>query len=169
MKRVVRLLAAFAAGAALSAAAHVAQAVEKDQRIRKSDMPEAVQATADRESAGATVQSYAKAVEKGQAVYAMDVVAGGHAKEILIGGDGNVVSVREEVPFAQLPPEIQAGLKQHAGSARIDRVVVISKNTAVTGYEARIATKGEKGTTSRIELGVDGKPPAPPGSPEPVP
>jgi hypothetical protein len=96
----------------------------------------------------------------------MDLVAGGHAKKILIGGDGNVVSVEEEVPFAQLPPEIQAGLKQQAGKGRIDRVVAISKNTAVTGYEARLSANGK---TSRIELGVDGKPPAPPGSPEPVP
>ncbi|HEY2797523.1 MAG TPA: hypothetical protein VGK26_06505 [Thermoanaerobaculia bacterium] len=163
MSRVVRFLAAVAAGIALTAAA---QAVEKEQKIRKSDLPEAVAATADRESAGATVKEYAKAVEKGQAVYAMDVVADGHAKEILIGGDGNVVAVREEVPFAQLPAEIQAGLKQQAGSGRIDHVVAISKNTAVTGYEARISAKGK---TSHIQLGVDGKPPAPPGSPEPVP
>jgi len=163
MSRVVRLLAGLAAGIALTAAV---LAVENEQRIKKSEMPEAVQATADRESAGATVRSYGKGVEKGQAVYAMDLVAGGHAKKILIGGDGNVVSVEEEVPFAQLPPEIQAGLKQQAGKGRIDRVVAISKNTAVTGYEARLSAN-EK--TSRIELGVDGKPPAPPGSPEPVP
>ena len=163
MSRVVRLLAGLAAGIALTAAV---LAVENEQRIKKSEMPEAVQATADRESAGATVRSYGKGVEKGQAVYAMDLVAGGHAKKILIGGDGNVVSVQEEVPFAQLPPEIQAGLKQQAGKGRIDRVVAISKNTAVTGYEARLSANGK---TSRIELGVDGKPPAPPGSPEPVP
>jgi hypothetical protein len=163
MSRVVRFLAALAAGVALTAAA---QAVEKEQKIRKADLPEAVAATADRESAGATVKEYAKAVEKGQVVYAMDIVAGGRAKEILIGGDGNVVSVREEVPFTQLPPEIQAGLKQQAGGGRIDRIVSVSKNTAVTGYEARVTAKGK---TSRIQLGVDGKPPAPPGSPEPVP
>jgi len=163
MSRVVRLFAGLAAGIALTAAV---LAVENEQRIKKSEMPEAVQATADRESAGATVRSYGKGVEKGQAVYAMDLVAGGHAKKILIGGDGNVVSVEEEVPFAQLPPEIQAGLKQQAGKGRIDRVVAISKNTAVTGYEARLSANGK---SSRIELGVDGKPPAPPGSPEPVP
>ena len=161
--RGVRLLAAWTAGIALAAAA---EGIEKEQKILKSEMPEAVQATADRESAGATVKEYAKGVEKGQAVYAMDVVADGHAKEILIGGDGNVVSVREEIPFAQLPPEIQAGLKQQAGKGRIDRVVAISKNTAVTAYEARVSAKGK---TSRVEVGVDGKPPAPPGSPEPVP
>jgi hypothetical protein len=166
MSRVVRLLAGLAAGIALTAATEIAQAIEKEQRIQKSEMPEAVQATADRESAGATVRSYGKGVEKGQAVYAVDLMAGGHSKKILIGGDGNVVSVQEEVPFAQLPPEIQAGLKQQAGGGRIDRVVAISKNTAVTGYQARLSANGK---TSRIELGVDGKPPAPPGSPEPVP
>ncbi len=166
MTRAGRLFAGLAAGIALTAATEVAQALDKEQRIQKSEMPEAVQAAADRESAGATVKEYAKGVEKGQAVYAMDVVAAGHAKEILIGGDGNVVSVREEVPFTQLPPEIQSGLKQQAGSGRIDRVVAISKNTAIMGYEARVAARGK---TSRIELGVDGKPPAPPGSPEPVP
>ncbi|HEY4228808.1 MAG TPA: hypothetical protein VGO79_01485 [Thermoanaerobaculia bacterium] len=163
MNRVGRILAGVAAGIALTAAS---QAIEKEQKIKKAEMPEAVQATADRESAGATVKEYAKAVEKGQAVYAMDIVADGHAKEILIGGDGNVVSVHEEVPFAQLPPEIQSGLKQQAGKGRIDRVIAISKNTAVTGYQASVSANGK---TSRIELGVDGKPPAPPGSPEPVP
>ena len=166
MSRAGRVLAGLAAGIALAAATEVAQAIEKEQKIKKSDMPEAVQATADRESAGATVKEYAKAVEKGQAVYAMDVVADGHAKEILIGGDGNVVSVYEEIPFAQLPPEIQAGLKQQAGSGRVDHVVAVSKNTAVTSYQARVSRNGK---TSRVELGVDGKPPAPPGSPEPVP
>jgi len=166
MSRVGRVLAGLAAGIALTAATEIAQAIDPEQRIKKSEMPEAVQATADRESAGATVKEYAKAVEKGQAVYAMDIVTDGHAKEILIGGDGNVVSVQEEVPFAQLPPEIQAGLKQQAGKGRIDRVLAISKNTAVTGYEAHVSANGK---TSRIEVGVDGKPPAPPGSPEPVP
>ena len=166
MSRIPRVFAGLAAGIVLTAATETAQAIEKEQRIKKSEMPEAVQATADRESAGATVKEYAKAVEKGQAVYAMDIVADGHAKEILIGGDGNVVSVREEVPFAQLPPEIQTGLKQQAGKGRIDHVVAISKNTAVTSYQAQVSTHGK---TSRIELGVDGKPPAPPGSSEPVP
>ena len=166
MKRAARLLGVLAAGIALTAATETAQAIEKGPRIQKSEMPEAVQATADRESVGATVKEYAKGVEKGQAVFVMDLVAGGHAKEILIGGDGNVVSVQEEVPFAQLPPEIQAGLQQQAGRGRIDRVVEISKNTAVTSYQARVAANGR---TSRVEVGVDGNPPAPPGSPEPVP
>ena len=62
MSRVVRLLAGLAAGIALTAAV---LAVENEQRIKKSEMPEAVQATADRESAGATVRSYGKGVEKG--------------------------------------------------------------------------------------------------------
>jgi hypothetical protein len=126
-------------------------------------MPEAVQATADKETAGGTVKEYAKAVEKGQVVYAVDVVADGRAKEILIGADGNVVAVREDVPFAQLPPEIQEGLRQQAGKGKIGTVTAISKNTAVTAYEASVTTKGK---TARVEVGVDGKPPAAVPSPE---
>jgi hypothetical protein len=163
MCRSLRILIIVLAGAFAAAGA---RAIEKEQRIQKSDMPEAVQATADRESAGGTVKEYAKAIEKGQVVYAIDVVADGRTKEILIGADGNVVAVREDVPFAQLPPEVQAGLKQQAGKGKIGKVTAISKNTAVTGYEASVANQGK---TTRVEVGVDGKPPAPAASPEPVP
>jgi hypothetical protein len=163
MCRSLRILIIVLAGAFAAAGA---RAIEKEQRIQKSDMPEAVQATADRESAGGTVKEYAKAIEKGQVVYAIDVVADGRTKEILIGADGNVVAVREDVPFAQLPPEVQAGLKQQAGKGKIGKVTAISKNPAVTGYEASVANQGK---TTRVEVGVDGKPPAPAASPEPVP
>ena len=164
MRRNLGVLMAVLAG---SLAAAGAPAVEKEQRIQKSDLPEAVQATAERESAGGTVKEYAKAIEKGRVVYAMDVSVNGRAKEILIGADGNVVAVREDVPFAQLPPEIQAGLRQQAGKGRIGKVTAVSKNTAVMGYEASVAAAN--GKTVKIEVGVDGKPPAPAGSPEPVP
>jgi hypothetical protein len=164
MRRNLGVLVAVLAG---GLAAAVAPAVEKEQRIQKADLPEAVQATAERESAGGTVREYAKAIEKGQVVYAMDVSVNGRAREVLIGADGNVVAVREDVPFAQLPPEIQAGLKQQAGKGKIGKVIAVSKNTAVLGYEASVAAAN--GKTMKVEVGVDGKPPAPSGSPEPVP
>jgi hypothetical protein len=155
LRRLLTAFAAIAFAAALSA-------IEKEQRIQKSDLPAAVQATADRESSGGTVREYAKVVEKGQVVYAMDLVVGGHAKEILIGADGNVFEVREDVPFDQLPPEVAAGFKQKAGQGRIGKVTSISKNTAVIGYEARVGSQ-------KIELGVDGKPPATPVPVTPAP
>jgi len=156
MSHALRIIGGIVAGIALAAAA---QAAEKEQRVKKSDLPAAVQAAAERESTGATVRGYSKVVEKGQVLYEMDLTVDGHAKAILIGADGNVAEVEEEVPWERLPPEVQAGLKQRAGKRKIGKVTAISKNTTVTGYEADVVAKGKR---SEIEVGPDGKPPAPP-------
>ena len=162
MSRTLRISIAVAAGLALGAALQ-AGGKEKEKKIQKSDMPAAVQKAADQESAGATVKGYSEETENGAVVYQVDLVVGGRAKEILIGGDGVVVAIEEEVPWAQLPAEIQAGLKQQAGKGKIGRVHSITKHGTMTGYEAEVTSKGKK---SEVEVGVDGKAPARAPAPE---
>jgi len=46
----------------------------------------------------------------------------GHSKDIQIAGDGTLKEIEEEVAFATLPANVQAGLRAQAGGAKITKV-----------------------------------------------
>jgi hypothetical protein len=113
-----------------------------------------VATTADRESAGGKVTGYSQSTEDGQLVYEVNMVLDGVPEEILIGPDGIVVAVEKEVPWDQLPANVQSGIKQQAGANKVGRVSSISKNGKVVGYETSVTRNGKK---ESIEVGPEGK------------
>jgi hypothetical protein len=151
MTRIGRTFTCIVAGLLIGV---VAQAGDKEKKLKKSDLPAAVQTTADRESAGGKVTGYSKGMEDGQIVYEVNMVVDGLPKEILIGPDGVVVAVEKQVTWDQVPADVQSGLKQQAGGSKIGKVSSISKNGKVVGYETSVTRKGKK---ENIEVGTDGK------------
>lgn len=150
MSRCLRIV--IAAVAAIHMAA-VASAQAK--KLQQSDLPEAVQATAARESAQGKVTGYWQRDQDGAVTYEVDMVVDGHARGVLINAEGTVVAVQEEVPLEKLDPGVQAGLKSQAGDAKIGKVFSISKDGQVMRYVG-IVDKGEQKTT--VQVGPDGAP-----------
>jgi hypothetical protein len=131
----------------------IASAQEK--KIKRSDLPPAVEKTVAAESSGATILGFSQEKEKGQTFYEAEMKVNGHSKDILIDTSGAIVEVEEEVALDALSPEVKAGLTAKAGQGKILKVESIKKHDKLVAYEAKVNTNGKK---SEVQIGPDGKP-----------
>src|SRR5216683_4878847 len=145
------LLVALAASGLLLAGTASAQ----EKKIKRSDLPAAVEKTVAAQSAGAAVRGFSQEKEKGQVYYEAEMIVNGHSKDVLIDASGAVVEVEEEVALDALPAPVKAGLQSKAGSGKILKIESITKHAKLVAYEAKLITNGKK---SEIQVGPDGKP-----------
>ncbi len=92
----VLLIAGLAAGG-------MAAAQDQEKKIKRSDLPAAVEKTVVAESAGATIKGFSQEKENGQIFYEAEMTVNGHTKDVLIDANGAVVEVEEEVAVDTLP------------------------------------------------------------------
>ena len=144
-------LAALAASGLLFAGTAAAQ----EKKIKRSDLPPAVEKTVAAESAGATIRGFSTEVENGQTLYEVELTVNGHSKDISMAADGSIVEVEEQVALDSLSPEVKAGLQAKAGKGKILKVESITKKNKLVAYEAKVETNGKK---SEVQVGPDGKP-----------
>jgi hypothetical protein len=147
----IRWASAISAVAVLMATSAVAQ----EKKIKRSDLPPAVEKTVAAQSAGATVKGFSKENEKGQTYYEAELVVNGHSKDILIDANGAIVEVEEEVAMDALPSEVKAGLQAKAAEGKLVKVETITKKDKLVAYEAQVTKGGKK---SEVQVGPDGRP-----------
>lgn len=126
----------------------------QEKKLNRSELPAAVQKTADEQSKGATVQGFSTEVEDGKRIYEMQLTVSGHGKDISMDAQGRVLEIEEETPMASLPPAVKAGLTKAAGKGSITKVESLTKNGKIVAYEAAVTT-GPK--HSEVQVGPDGK------------
>jgi len=144
-------LAALLAGALLLAGTAYAQ----EKKIKRSDLPLAVEKTVAAQSAGATIRGFSTEKEKGQTLYEVEMTVNGHSKDISMTADGSIVEIEEQVSLDSLSPEVKAGLQAKAGKGKILKVESLTKKDKLVAYEAQVETNGKK---SEVQVGPDGKP-----------
>src|SRR3989442_1529047 len=145
------LVIAIAATGLLFAGASSAQ----EKKIKRSDLPPAVEKTVAAESTGATIKGFSTEKEKGETFYEAEMMVGGHSKDVLIAADGTVVEVEEQIALDSLSADVKAGLQTKAGKGRILKVESLTKKGKLVAYEAKVDTNGKK---SEVQVGPDGKP-----------
>ena len=129
-------------------------AYAQEKKLKKSDLPPAVQKTADEQSKGATVKGYASEKEDGKLLYEVELTVSGHSKDVTMSVDGSIVEVEEEVALDKLPDAVQQGLKKKAAAGKITKVESLTKHNTLVAYEAHVLT-GKK--RSEVQVGPDGK------------
>jgi hypothetical protein len=144
-------LVALVAGALLLAGTTSAQ----EKKIKRSDLPPAVEKTVAAQSAGATIRGFSTEKEKGQILYEVEMTVNGHSKDISMAADGSIVEIEEQVALDSLSPEVKAGLQAKAGKGKILKVESLTKKDKLVAYEAQVETNGKK---SEVQVGPDGKP-----------
>jgi len=127
----------------------------QEKKIKRSDLPPAVEKTVAAQSAGATVKGISKENEKGQTYYEAEMIVNGHTKDIQIDTSGAIVEVEEQVAMDALPAEVKAGLQARAGDGKLVKVETITKKDKLVAYEAQV-TKGAK--KLEVQVGPNGKP-----------
>ena len=130
----------------------VASAQEK--KIKREQLPPAVEKTVAAESQGATIKGFASEREHGQQFYEVSLNVNGHNKDILMDAAGNVVEVEEEVSFGSLPSNVQDTLKKRVRGGTITVVESITKNGQLVAYEAHVKHGIRR---SEIQVGPNGE------------
>ena len=130
-------------------------ALTQEKKIKRSDLPPAVQKAVVSESRGAKIRGFAEEKEKGQTYYETELLVDGHSKDVLMDKDGTVLEVEEQIALNKLLPEVKDGLKEKAGKAKILQVETLTKHGQLMAYEAQVLSHGKK---SEVQVGPDGKP-----------
>jgi uncharacterized membrane protein YkoI len=144
-------VAALAAGLLLLAGNASAQ----EKKIKRSDLPAAVEKTVAAQSAGATIRGFSTEKENGHTLYEAELTVDGHSKDISMTADGSIVEIEEQVSLDSLPAEVKAGLQAKAGNGKILKVESLTKKDKLVAYEAKVETNGKK---TEVQVGPDGKP-----------
>jgi hypothetical protein len=133
----------------------VGGASAQEKKIKRSDLPPAVEKTVAAQSAGATIRGFSTEKEKGQTLFEVEMTVNGHSKDISMAADGSIVEIEEQVALDSLSPEVKAGLQAKAGKGKILKVESLTKKDKPVAYEAQVETNGKK---SEVQVGPDGKP-----------
>jgi len=141
---------ALLAGGLLLAGAAFAQ----EKKIKRSDLPPAVETAVAAQSVGATIRGFSTEKEKGQTLYEVEMTVNGHSKDVSMAADGSIVEDEEQDALDSLSPQVKAGLQAKAGKGKILKVESLTKKDKLVAYEAQVDTNGKK---SEVQVGPDGK------------
>ena len=127
----------------------------QEKKIKRSDLPPAVEKTVAEVSKRAAIKGFSEETENGKTTYEVEMVVKGHTKDVEMDPSGVVLEIEEEVAMDSLPANVKAGLTAKAAGAKILKVESLTKNGKLVAYEAKVETAGKK---SEIQVGPDGKP-----------
>jgi hypothetical protein len=130
-------------------------AFAQEKKIKRSELPAAVEKTVVEQSKGATIRGFSEEKEKGQTTYEAEMLLNGHAKDVLMEANGVVIEIEEQVDLQAVSAEVRAGLQAKAGKGKITKIESITKKDKLVAYEAHVVTDGKK---SEVQVGPDGKP-----------
>jgi hypothetical protein len=133
----------------------LARAQDQEKKIKRSDLPPAVEKAVVEQSQGATIRGFSQEKENGQTFYEAELMVKGHSKDVLMDADGAVVEVEEQIPTESLPLAVRDGLQAKAGNGKLVKVETLTKKGKLVAYEAQVLTNGKK---SEVQVGPDGKP-----------
>lgn len=136
------------------ALATVSAAQAQERKIKRAQLPPAVEKTVAEQSQGATIKGFSTEIEKGKRVYEVEMTVDGHGKDILIDAKGNVIEIEEEVAMDFLSQPVKDGLTNAAGTGTISKIESLTKNGALVAYEA-VVKRGAK--HSEIQVGPNGE------------
>jgi hypothetical protein len=128
---------------------------QDEKKIKRSDLPPAVEKAVVEQSQGATIRGFSQEKEKGQTFYEAELMVNGHSKNVSMDSAGTVVEVEEQTPTASLAPAVHDGLQAKAGNGKLVKVETLTKKGKLVAYEAQVLTNGKK---SEVQVGPDGKP-----------
>lgn len=131
-----------------------ATASAQEKKIKREQLPAAVEKTVAQESQGATINGFATEIENGTRLYEVELTVSGHSKDISMDQNGNIVEVEEEVSMDSLPSAVQESLKKRAGAGKIGKIESLTKKGKLVAYEAHVKTGAKR---SEIQVGPNGE------------
>ena len=129
-------------------------AAAQERKLRRDQLPPAVEKTVAAESQGATIKGFSTEVENGRRLYEAELIVNGRHKDISMDRNGVIVEIEKEVSMDSLPANVQDALKQAAGTGTIEMIESLTKNGKLIAYEGRVK-RGNK--RFEIQVGPQGE------------
>jgi hypothetical protein len=127
-------------------------------KLEMKDLPKVVQATIQKETAGATIVGLSMETEAGKTLYEVETKVNGKGRDMLIDAKGALTEVEEEIDLASLPAAVQVEIKKSMGKGKLVKLESVFNGAKIqTGYSALVDNAGKQ---SEVEMGNDGKVPA---------
>jgi hypothetical protein len=134
--------------------ATVSIAAAQEKKIKRTELPPAVEKTVAERSKAGTIRGFSTEMEDGKRLYEVELTVKGHGRDISMDAQGNVVEVEEEIFMNSLPPAVRKGLTEAAKGGTILKIESITKNHKLVAYEADVRSAAKR---SEIQVGPDGK------------
>jgi predicted aspartyl protease len=90
----------------------LALAQDQEKKIKRSDLPAAVEKAVVEQSQRATIRGFSQEKENGHTFYEAELTVNGHSKDVLMDMGGAVVEMEEQVPTESLPPAVRCPRSQ---------------------------------------------------------
>src|ERR1700737_3473872 len=116
----------------------VGSAFAQEKKIKRSELPAAVEKTVVEQSKTATIRGFNEEKENGQTTYEVEMLVNGHNKDMPRVASGAVIEVEEQVDAKALSAGVRAGLQAKAGKGKIAKIESITKKEKLVAYEAQI-------------------------------
>jgi uncharacterized membrane protein YkoI len=126
----------------------------QERKIKRSDLPAAVEQTVAAQSLGGSILGFSEERENGQIFYEAEMTVNGHSRDVLMDAGGLVVEIEEQIAMDTLPTDVQDALHAKSGKGKIVTVESITKHDKLVAYEATIRTKGKR---SEVQVDPQGK------------
>jgi uncharacterized membrane protein YkoI len=126
----------------------------QEKKLTRAQLPPAVEKTVAEQSKGATIRGLSTEIDNGKKVYEASLTVNGHARDVSIDEQGNVLEIEDQVTLASLPPAVRNALTKAAGAGKIEKVESLSKRGKLVAYEAAVKTGTKR---SEIQVGPDGQ------------
>jgi uncharacterized membrane protein YkoI len=131
-------------------------ALAQEKRIKRSDLPPAVEKAVAAQSSGASIRGFSEESENGQTFYEAEFTVNGHSKDVLMDAGGVIVEVEEQIALDSLLPTVREGLQGQAGKdGKLLKVESLTKHNKLVAYEAKVIREGKK---SEVQVDPDGRP-----------
>ena len=106
----------------------VGNAFAQEKKIKRSELPAAVEKAVVEQSKGATIRGFSEEKENGQTTYEAEMLVNGHTKDVQMDANGAVLEIEEQVDLQAVSAEVRAGLQARAGKGKITKIESITKN-----------------------------------------
>jgi uncharacterized membrane protein YkoI len=119
------------------------EAEAKEEHVSLSQLSPPARATVQRETAGGSIDTIIKEIEKGKLVYDVEATVGGkHAEFVIADADGAVLGTETQIEFSELPEPVRTATEKFFGT-RTGLTVMKGVEYGETSYEIEGQKKGK--------------------------
>lgn len=113
-------------------------ALAEEKKIKRPELPPAVEKAVVEQSKGATIGGFSEEKENGRTTYEVEMLLDGHSKDVQMDPNGAVIEIEERVDLQAVSSEVRAGLHGILLSANLSAVSADPARSPSTGTCARM-------------------------------
>ena len=110
---------------------------EKEQKVKLTKCPPAVQKTLQREAKGSKIEEVMKTKEDGETIYESSVLIKGKKYNIEVASSGKLLSISTKVKISDLPESVRKTLMDEVGKGELEKYAEREVENHKTFYEAK--------------------------------